>query len=183
MVQPLNGVLHHFAQLFEVDKQPGFVQFLARQRDPHLVIVSMRIFALTLVIAQVVPRRERVFHGNFEHESSHRPRHTSRFSGPTLTNYCTAMENNSSPPALDSLPIPPVACQLGLNQKMGALIRMPRRIASILVVVIAALVAHLPAQTQPMPVPPPFDVRAHYTKYEFRIKMRDGVHLFTSVYV
>ncbi len=60
---------------------------------------------------------------------------------------------------------------------------MPRRIASILVVVIAALVAHLPAQTQPMPVPPPFDVRAHYTKYEFRIKMRDGVHLFTSVYV
>ena len=26
-------------------------------------------------------------------------------------------------------------------------------------------------------------VRAHYTKYEFRIPMRDGVHLFTSVYV
>ncbi|MEO8725601.1 MAG: CocE/NonD family hydrolase [Acidobacteriaceae bacterium] len=29
----------------------------------------------------------------------------------------------------------------------------------------------------------PFDVKAHYTKYEFRIPMRDGVHLFTSVYV
>ena len=26
-------------------------------------------------------------------------------------------------------------------------------------------------------------VKAHYTKYEFRIQMRDGVHLFTSVYV
>ncbi len=26
-------------------------------------------------------------------------------------------------------------------------------------------------------------VKAHYTKYEFRIPMRDGVHLFTSVYV
>ena len=26
-------------------------------------------------------------------------------------------------------------------------------------------------------------VRAHYTKYEYRIPMRDGVHLFTSVYV
>jgi hypothetical protein len=26
-------------------------------------------------------------------------------------------------------------------------------------------------------------VRAHYTKYEFRIPMRDGVHLFTAVYV
>jgi hypothetical protein len=28
-----------------------------------------------------------------------------------------------------------------------------------------------------------FNVREHYTKYEFRIPMRDGVHLFTSVYV
>ncbi len=32
--------------------------------------------------------------------------------------------------------------------------------------------------------PPAEDyVKAHYTKYEFRIPMRDGVHLFTSVYV
>jgi uncharacterized protein len=28
-----------------------------------------------------------------------------------------------------------------------------------------------------------FDIRAHYTKHEFRIPMRDGVHLFTAVYV
>jgi hypothetical protein len=28
-----------------------------------------------------------------------------------------------------------------------------------------------------------FDVRAHYSKYEFRIPMRDGVRLFTAVYV
>jgi putative CocE/NonD family hydrolase len=32
-------------------------------------------------------------------------------------------------------------------------------------------------------VPHEFDVKAHYTKYEFRIPMRDGVRLFTSVYV
>ena len=31
--------------------------------------------------------------------------------------------------------------------------------------------------------PPAFDVKAHYTKYEYRIPMRDGVKLFTSVYV
>ncbi len=31
--------------------------------------------------------------------------------------------------------------------------------------------------------PPEFDVKAHYTKYEFRIPMRDGAHLFTAVYV
>jgi len=37
---------------------------------------------------------------------------------------------------------------------------------------------------QPMPQPPPEDfVRSHYTKYEFRIAVRDGKHLFTSVYV
>ena len=28
-----------------------------------------------------------------------------------------------------------------------------------------------------------YDVKAHYTKYEYRIAMRDGVHLFTSVYL
>ena len=31
--------------------------------------------------------------------------------------------------------------------------------------------------------PEEFNVREHYTKYEYRIPMRDGVHLFTSVYV
>ncbi len=30
---------------------------------------------------------------------------------------------------------------------------------------------------------PEFEVKAHYTKYEFWIPMRDGVHLFTSIYV
>ncbi|MGC2447380.1 MAG: CocE/NonD family hydrolase, partial [Candidatus Sulfotelmatobacter sp.] len=36
---------------------------------------------------------------------------------------------------------------------------------------------------QNRPEVPDFDVKEHYTKYEFRIPMRDGVHLFTSVYV
>jgi uncharacterized protein len=36
---------------------------------------------------------------------------------------------------------------------------------------------------QDRPAPPPFDVKSHYTKYEFRIPMRDGKRLFTSVYV
>ena len=41
----------------------------------------------------------------------------------------------------------------------------------------------MPAQEKP-PAPPPEDyVKAHYTKYEYRVPMRDGVRLFTSVYV
>jgi len=40
------------------------------------------------------------------------------------------------------------------------------------------------AAAQPSTSAPTDDfVRAHYTKYEYRIPMRDGVHLFTSVYV
>ena len=36
---------------------------------------------------------------------------------------------------------------------------------------------------QSRPDAPDFDVKEHYTKYEYRIPMRDGVHLFTSVYI
>ena len=50
---------------------------------------------------------------------------------------------------------------------------------------------HAQAQNRPPAAPtiekkadePPFDVREHYTKYEYRIPMRDGAKLFTAVYV
>jgi uncharacterized protein len=38
------------------------------------------------------------------------------------------------------------------------------------------------AQSRP-DAPPEFSIKEHYTKYEYRIPMRDGVHLFTSIYV
>src|SRR5947209_9762313 len=41
----------------------------------------------------------------------------------------------------------------------------------------------LKAQAPATPKPPDFDVKAHYTKYEYPIPMRDGKKLFTSVYV
>ncbi|MFY9939511.1 MAG: CocE/NonD family hydrolase [Silvibacterium sp.] len=42
----------------------------------------------------------------------------------------------------------------------------------------------LVSQAQDKPAPPEEDyVKAHYTKYEYRIPMRDGVRLFTAVYV
>ena len=44
-----------------------------------------------------------------------------------------------------------------------------------------ALISGLSAQN--LTDAPEFDVKAHYTKYEYRIPMRDGVRLFTSVYV
>jgi hypothetical protein len=41
----------------------------------------------------------------------------------------------------------------------------------------------LPAQQAALDAPSEDSVRAHYTKYEFRIPMRDGKRLFTAVYV
>ena len=45
-----------------------------------------------------------------------------------------------------------------------------------------ALVMTVAGQDKPAPAPEDL-VKAHYTKYEFRIPMRDGVRLLTSVYV
>ena len=42
------------------------------------------------------------------------------------------------------------------------------------------LVSSIAAQNPPQV--PEFEVKEHYTKYEYRIPMRDGVHLFTSIY-
>ncbi|MGA3350064.1 MAG: CocE/NonD family hydrolase [Candidatus Sulfotelmatobacter sp.] len=54
-----------------------------------------------------------------------------------------------------------------------------RKILCLIVFITAAV--HVVAQNKADE--PEFDVKAHYTKYEYRIAMRDGVHLFTSVYV
>ena len=50
----------------------------------------------------------------------------------------------------------------------------------------AAQILALPLARAQQPTPQPASdeyVRAHYTKYEYRIPMRDGVRLFTAVYV
>jgi uncharacterized protein len=54
----------------------------------------------------------------------------------------------------------------------------PFRLSAFVVVLLIA-----PLFTQNPPDAPDFDIKEHYTKYEFRIPMRDGVRLFTSVYV
>src|ERR1700722_4761262 len=48
-------------------------------------------------------------------------------------------------------------------------------------ILVAAVAGTTFAQNRPDA--PEYDVKEHYTKYEYRIPMRDGVHLFTAVYV
>jgi uncharacterized protein len=58
---------------------------------------------------------------------------------------------------------------------------MLRRGVTILLV--SLLVGAGSVLAQAKPDTPEFDVKEHYTKYEYRIPMRDGVRLFTAVYV
>jgi putative CocE/NonD family hydrolase len=58
---------------------------------------------------------------------------------------------------------------------------MPHRNLSFLILVTIALTANVAAQSKADAAE--YDVKEHYTKYEYRIPMRDGVHLFTSIYV
>ncbi len=57
-----------------------------------------------------------------------------------------------------------------------------RRLFLLFCALLLVLPALLQAQGK-LEDPTAFDVKAHYTKYEFRIPMRDGVKLFTAVYV
>src|SRR5271169_6865310 len=71
---------------------------------------------------------------------------------------------------LNSQEIPPKMHRLGQLFAVAAFVLIPA---------LEVIGAQEPAAT-----PPAEDyVRAHYTKYEYRIPMRDGKHLFTAVYV
>src|SRR5579863_4232196 len=58
---------------------------------------------------------------------------------------------------------------------------MPRRNHALAILFLPMLIAGLTAQSKQDTQE--YDVKEHYTKYEYRIPMRDGIHLFTSVYV
>jgi len=68
---------------------------------------------------------------------------------------------------------------------MPRLHRFPCSVLATLVFILALTFSFTAARAQqPAPTLPAEDyVKSHYTKYEFRIPMRDGKHLFTSVYV
>ncbi|MEP6620243.1 MAG: CocE/NonD family hydrolase [bacterium] len=48
---------------------------------------------------------------------------------------------------------------------------------------LVAALLHAAAEAAAGQGAPPFDIRGHYQKYDYNIAMRDGVRLFTSVYV
>jgi len=58
--------------------------------------------------------------------------------------------------------------------------------ALLFLIALLSVATNSPAQTpaaSPAMAPAPFDIKEHYTKYEYRIAMRDGKRLHTSVYV
>src|ERR1700733_7975422 len=83
--------------------------------------------------------------------------------------------------ALDAVPLRNVACLFAIRSEGPRMLRRKPSILLFFLFFALPVPAGLVAQTRPDP--PDFDVREHYTKYEYRIPMRDGVHLFTAVYV
>src|SRR5208282_478425 len=66
-------------------------------------------------------------------------------------------------------------------RRFRATMLTPRRFA--IAVLVTQLVVTICARGQQSAAPADEFVRSHYTKYEYRIPMRDGVKLFTAVYV
>ncbi len=61
--------------------------------------------------------------------------------------------------------------------------RIPNLVSRVSSALIAPILAMLACGALHGEGKPDFDIRGHYTKYEYRIAMRDGVTLFTAVYV
>src|SRR5579875_217285 len=61
---------NHLLEIDEIVEQAGGIKFLAGKDDANLVIMAVEIFALALVIAQVVRGGKRLFDANFVHEPS-----------------------------------------------------------------------------------------------------------------
>src|SRR2546427_7601490 len=86
MIEPVNHMFQHLAQILEIEQQSGSVEFLACERHPHLVVVAMRVLTLALVVPQVMSRSKRIFDRDFEHE----PLSGSWKTSQSGTSYCIA---------------------------------------------------------------------------------------------
>src|SRR5271155_1012238 len=60
---------------------------------------------------------------------------------------------------------------------------LPSLLSSVFLLLLITLAFSSNTAGQNNPETPEFSVQEHYTKYEYRIPMRDAVHLFTSVYL
>src|SRR5438270_4504526 len=174
VIEPFDNVSHHFTQVLEIKQQPCFIEFGSRERNPDLVVVAVRIFALTLVIAQVVSRGECIFDRDFEHDP---PKAGWKQVRQRL--YEISIVPPEAARGASGLTLCSPKCSLPKRHiHRGASMFCLKLWLSLCVFIFAT-----PVFAQTRSETPEFDVKEHYTKYEYRTPMRDGVHLFTSVYV
>ncbi len=67
VVEAVDYRAHDLLQQFEVEEKAGFIEIRADEGDEDLVVVAVRIFALSAVVAEVVTGREAGFYGDFKH--------------------------------------------------------------------------------------------------------------------
>ena len=103
MVQQVNHVLHHVLQVFEVQQQACLVKFLSMQRYTDLVIVTVRVFAFSFVVAQVVACGKRALYGDFVHPAPFAGRSFRIFRRDFLDSIVIAWDCSSPEPWLEVL--------------------------------------------------------------------------------
>jgi hypothetical protein len=67
VVDAVDDRSQHLLQKLEVEQQTAVIESRARECDAHFVIMAMRIFALSVVIAQVMPGRKACLNRDFVH--------------------------------------------------------------------------------------------------------------------
>src|SRR5512146_2447128 len=70
VIEVVDHVLHDELEVLEVEEQAGVIKFAPGERHPDLVIMSVRVLALSLVIAQVMTCGKTVFYCDFVHYAS-----------------------------------------------------------------------------------------------------------------
>src|SRR2546425_12944098 len=107
---------------------------------------------------------------------------TSRLPGRCARRQCRTVMNGLSDLWIDGFvagPVKSLACSAFENRRL----KFAGHLAAPCLIVILSLAAHCIADAKPSADTNAVWLAEHYTKYEHRIPMRDGVRLFTRVYV
>src|SRR5882724_2112752 len=73
MIQPRDNSPQSMLHVRKVHQQPNPIQLRPFNRNLHAIVVPMHVLALSLVSAQRVPRRKRLFHTYSKHNSPEPP--------------------------------------------------------------------------------------------------------------
>jgi hypothetical protein len=69
VIQPVDHVFHDLTKVLEIEEQAGFIKLATSESHADFVVMSVRVFALALVVAEIVPRGKRIVDSDLVHSS------------------------------------------------------------------------------------------------------------------